>query len=146
MEFDRFKMHHRVFVLGIISLFLGICCIAFAIFLIPYTLLQIDYSVPLIFFQASSVIEHFFSVSDVSAQSGMVYFIILMGLLLLIVAEMISNYIDNQLYKVAKTGVSEEVKKARSESWYTILLTLFFIFLAIFGLKVFHWTISSTSA
>ena len=146
MEFDRYSTHHRIFIFGIICLFCGICCIALAIFLIPYTLFQIDYSVPLIFFQASDVIEQYFSVTYASAQSGMIYFIIFFGLLFLIIAEMISNYIDNQLYKIRKVGVSEEVRRARSESWYTTLVVLFVIFLAVIGLKLFQWSISSPHA
>lgn len=144
MEFDRYSSHHHIFILGIICLFMGICCLAFAIFLIPYTLFQIDYSLPLIFFQASDAIERYFSITDVSAQSGMIYIIIFIGLLLLIIAEIISNYIDNQLFKVRKIGVSEEVRRARSESWHTTLVVLLVIFLAIIGLKLFQWTISSS--
>jgi hypothetical protein len=146
MEFDRYSKHHRLFVIGIICLFSGLCCLAFAIFLIPYTLFKIDYSVPLIFFQISSVLEDYFSINDTNAQSGLLYFIILIALLLLLIADMISNYIDNEYYKIQKGEVSEEVRRARSESWRTTLVVLFVIFLSIIGLKLFQWTISSPHA
>ena len=144
MEFDRYSKHNRLFVMGIICLFAGVCCLAFAIFLIPYTVFKIDYSVPLIFFQISCVLENYFSINDVSAQSGILYFIILIALLLLLIAEMISNYIDNEYYKIQKLEVSEEVRRARSESWRTTLVVLFVIFLSIIGLKLFEWTISGS--
>lgn len=146
MEQDRYLNHQGLFITGIICLFLGVCCVAFAIYLVPYTLFKIDYGVPLIFFQLSDVLEHYFLISDASAQSGIVYFIIFFGIFLLLIAEFISNHIDNELYKIRKAGVSEAVKRARSESWYTALVVLFVIFLAIIGLKLFEWTIASSQA
>jgi hypothetical protein len=146
MEFDRYQKHHRIYIAGIICLFMGICCIALAIFLLPYTIFNLEYSVPLIFFQTADVLQHYFSISDVNAQQGLVYIIIGVGLLLLLIAELISNYIDNELYKIRKAQASAEVIKARSESWQTTLVVLFVIFLVIIGLKLFEWTISAPQA
>ncbi len=147
MEDDRFQKHHVLYVVGLLSLLLGLGSLAFGLFLLPYLWFGYQYDTPefIMFWQEWMRVEWGYTSADAAKVILFTFFgsAVLCGL----VAYVSSSRIDKDIFK-DKEPFSETdssfLKPSTRESM-GLGLKILLIMVLVFGLAAgFEWLIASS--
>lgn len=155
MEYDRFKINSKLYVLGMISLVLCLGLSLLTLYLSPYLIWELHYNVPEFVSTLSSTLQDDYNYS-VPASKIIIWllFFVPAGITGL-VAYFISNYIDNKLYmneiiKEPKNPLNKENELQEKESalffGFKILSLIILILFIIFLLGLFIQSTQPRSA
>lgn len=146
MEQSRYQHYHGLYILGFICLLLGFFFLGMAIYLVPLVVFNININMPISFFKLTVWLHDTFLMNEVDAAWMILEVFFALGVLFLVIAQIVSNYIDNHLLKYHKVEDPEvllEKEKDLVEVKHMVLILLVAILLVLAGLKIFEATISS---
>lgn len=150
MEYDRFEHHPILFVMGLLSLMIGLLMVVFCIYLLPHIFFSWDYSLPLTWYQWSQLIQNKYMLSLETAEKWFFMSLLIFGFVLLFIAEWISNYIDSRELKVKvmkeELDVSLDPLQQRGEGWRIFLLVALILLITIFGVRLLEWSITLSTS
>ena len=149
MEADRFGMNRKYFIIGIICLCLGIFLFVFSFYTFPFLVFKWHYKVPEYFLMFHSYLQLTYNLESKAA--GWLIFLGLFfpSIVLFIVADILSNKIDGEIYRdyVEDETLSKSKKRSRvgeSESKGLVLRITVIIILVFIASEFFQWAISTT--
>jgi hypothetical protein len=146
MEQSRYQQYHRIYILGFFCLLCGLFFLGMGIYLVPLVVFNYNIDVPAFYFDLTVWLNETFFINEVNASWMLLEICFALGLLFLVVAQIISNYIDNHLLKYQKVEDPQrllEKEKDLVEVKHMVLILLVAILLVLVGLKIFEATISS---
>lgn len=150
MEYDRFEHHPILFVMGLLSLMIGLLMVVFCIYLLPHIFFSWDYSLPLTWYQWSQLIQNKYVLSLETAEKWFFMSLLILSFVLLFIAEWISNYIDSRELKVKvmkeELDVSLDPLQQRGEGWRIFLLVALILLITIFGVRLLEWSITLSTS
>ena len=123
MEPDRYKINHKLYILGIICLVVALSLFSFSLFIAPFLLWQLDYDVPELIINLITLFEGKYEYGAGSSKLlvWMIFFV--PSLITGFFAYYISNRIDSEIYKSeiprryeGKMPISAEISKQIRES------------------------------
>lgn len=149
MEPDRYRANHKLYVLGIISLLLSLSLLAFSLYITPRLLLGWKYDSPEFLMHMIDWLQRNYQFTEVAAAKIILLMFFILALLFGIMAYIISNRVDNQIYGIEepKESVIEQVASRRniSESMGFGLKVFLIIIVVILLAILFEWTLRSTA-
>lgn len=130
MEYDRYQENRFVYIVGIISLILSMSLFTLTLYIIPYLVFGITYSMPEFIPNWQQYLLNVYEFTNAGA--SWIIFVVLLSLSLFtaLIAFLASNKIDNHLYGIKKTE-EEQTKVARQES-INLIAKIALIVLTIF--------------
>jgi hypothetical protein len=146
MEQSRYQQYHRLYILGFFCLLFGFFFLGMSIYLAPLVIFNYNVDVPTSYFELTVWLQDTFFLSEVDAGWMILEICFALGLLFLVIAQIVSNYIDNHLLKYHKVEDPQrllEKEKDLVEVKHMVLILLVAILLVLVGLKIFEATISS---
>lgn len=151
MEYDRFEKHQGLYLIGIFSLIIGLMLIVFGIFCIPHVMFKLNYSIPLTFYSFSQKVQTHYGLTEIDAEWMIVGGLVFSGLVLLLIAEIISNHIEKTQFRKQKIYFDKQEKlKEDLPSWVEQkeggrigLIVFIILLLAVGGIKLLEWSVSS---
>ena len=150
MEADRYQKNHTLFIVGMISLLIGLCFMVFGLYLFPNLIFGWRYEVPGFIPVVKEWLQSSYHYSEAGAAQFIFFFLFLIGLLLIIVAYFSSNRIDDEIYHVeletAEEMEKEEKPKEVNHEGMKFGMEMLLIVLAVFLLGgLFEWLIYTPS-
>lgn len=146
MEQSRYQQYHGLYILGFVCLLLGFFFLGMGLYLVPLVVFNININVPISFFQLTVWLHDAFLMNEINAAWMILEIFFALGLLFLVIAQVVSNYIDNHLLKYRRVENPEvllEKEKDLVEVKHMVLILLVAILLVLAGLKIFEATITS---
>jgi hypothetical protein len=146
MDQSRYEKYHRLYILGTISLVLGVVCLGTSLYLLPLLLFGINVNMPLSFFKFLNWLNEEFRLSDHDALKMSWEMLTGLGILFLLIANIFSNYIDNHILKYKKIenpDLVREKEKDLVEVKHIVLILVTVILFVLAGLKLFEAGITS---
>ena len=144
MEADRYQKNHTLFIVGMISLLIGLCFMVFGLYLFPNLIFGWRYEVPGFIPVVKEWLQSSYHYSEAGAAQFIFFFLFLIGLLLIIVAYFSSNRIDNDIYsaELKAEAPPRKIKNSGISDAQRLALKILFISLLVFiFIKVFEWLI-----
>jgi len=114
MEQDRYKGHHKLYILGIVCLVLCLSLFFFSMYVLPFLLWGINYDVPGFVIDISTFFETVYRFSSTASSLLTWLFFFVPSLITGFISYYVSNHIDNQLL-----GMSYGIEEAE-DSWQLI--------------------------
>ncbi|TAL60575.1 MAG: hypothetical protein EPN84_09270 [Legionella sp.] len=145
MEYDRYKAHHKLYIIGILSLLGCLSLLLFSLYILPYMVWGDYYDVPEF---VVSLIAFFEDLKYSSASSHFIVWLLffLPALICGLISYYVSNYIDDELFDIKpETPEKDNYEKQRLKRLerresanlsLKILGLMFLIFLAIFLIQL----------
>ena len=111
MEFDRYQDHHKLYILGLISLLFCLSLLFFSLYISPFLIWKLDYQVPDLVTALITFFEESYEFSEIKSRwiVGLLFFI--PGLITGYISYYVSNAIDNEIYKSDLTTTENEAEK-----------------------------------
>jgi hypothetical protein len=147
MEQSRYQPFNRLYILGLLCLLLGFFSLGFALYLFPMVFLNIQVDAPLFLYKLLAWVQQEYYLLQDKALSLIWGFFLCLGLILILIADLTSNYIDNQLLRIKKqteTYVSEDEKEMIQTKHIVIILCIV-ILLVLGAMKIFEVSIVTSS-
>lgn len=149
MEKSRYQENRKLFLMGMILMVTGLFSVGVGLYLIPFVMFNNINGIPLFVFEFINWLQDTYGMTPSSGAWSIWGFFVMFGVICFVVAELISNHIDNQLLELnpddLKTPVSEEQRQKSQES----RKTFFFVFIAVgtilVVLKLVDWMLSTQS-
>ena len=145
MEQDRFSHNQKLYILGMICLMISLGLFVFSLYILPFFIWELNYNVPYFILALLNLFQEEYGYS-IEASKTMVWLIFFIPSTITgLISYVVSNYIDNQIYKKEQENEEEqgklynqEKRRARRESMVFALkilgLMILFVFL-IFSLQ-----------
>lgn len=145
MEQSRYQSFHYLYIFGLIALILGLFALGFSLYLFPLVFLDIQINLPLIIYRFINWFQDEYYLLQDKVFMLIWGFFICTGLILLLIADLVSNYIDNQLLKLKKEEQpnTPEQEKDLIETKHVLMILCIAVLLVLGGIKIFEITISS---
>ena len=145
MEQSRYQENHGLYIFGLICLSLGLIFLGVTLYLVPLILFHWNVGVPVQYFIFIEWLHHDFELNEVSASWILWDFFLAFGLIFMVIADVISNYIDNHLLRYRKNidpilALSKE--KDLMEVKHIVLILIVAIILILAGLKIVEASIT----
>lgn len=139
MEQDRYQQNSLVFIIGMISLLLCLCFLAFSFYILPYLLFSWVYSVPGLILFMREWFRELFNFTENGASWLVFLSFFLPALIFGYISQLSSNYIDDRIYRIKESTPlhTEEIKKDVQETLgfglklFLLILLVFVVVLAI---------------
>ena len=145
MEQSRYQGNHWLYITGLICLSLGLIFLGVTIYLAPLILFHWNVDVPMQYFIFIEWLHHDFELNEASASWIFWDFFLVLGLLFMIIADVISNYIDNHLLRYRKKidpALALSKEKDLMEVKHIVLILIVTIILVLAGLKIVEASIT----
>lgn len=147
MEPDRYQKNHTLFLVGMISLMVGLILLLLSLYLLPNLLFGWQYSTPIFVTYVNEWLRATYEIPSQAAAK--IIFLVLLGLSLIfiVVAYFSSNRLENEIYQ-DELGETEQpiVKKEEPSEGKSLTLKILLIIFAIFVLgTLFEWLINNNS-
>lgn len=147
MEKSRYQENRKLFLTGMILMVTGLFSVGIGLYLIPFVMFNNINGIPLFVFEFVNWLQDTYRMSPSSSAWSIWGFFIIFGVLCFVIAELISNHIDNKLLKInpddLKTPITEEQRQKSQESKKTFFLVFLAIGLILIALKLMDWMIST---
>ena len=145
MEQSRYQENHWLYIVGLICLSLGLIFLGVTLYLAPLVLFHWNVDIPVQYFIFIEWLHHDFELNEVSASWILWDFFLAFGLIFMVIADVISNYIDNHLLRYRKNidpilALSKE--KDLMEVKHIVLILIVAIILILAGLKIVEASIT----
>jgi NhaP-type Na+/H+ or K+/H+ antiporter len=151
MEYDRFAHHHVLYIGGLIALVFGIVGIVGTVYFLPYIFFDWPYAIPPEFYSLAQKLQTNYLLTKSTAELSLVGGLFFLGLLFLLIAELISNYLDQHEFRLHKVEISKKIReeehdefKKKSDTWKIFLVVLMILLIAVLSIRLLEWSISST--
>ncbi|PJD90727.1 MAG: hypothetical protein CK424_08650 [Legionella sp.] len=149
MEPDRYQQSHFSYIAGVCCLFLSLGLFAFSLYLLPYLFFDWQYNVPQMITDFSAMLQSNYAMSTNGIAWVICLGLFLPAVILFIVADVLSNKIDKQIYgmqpeKKPKTTSPIE-GPATTESKGLVFKIVMMIVVIFIVAQFFHWVISSST-
>lgn len=154
MEADRFGHNQKHYIVGIICLIISLALFAFSFFIFPYLIFGWRYSVPSLVIIFRSTMQTAYDLAPVAAGWFIFLGIFLPGVILAVIADILSNKIDTEIH-VSKSererGTVEDtptktkrLKVGEQESKGLVLKIFMIIILVFVASQFFQWALSTS--
>jgi hypothetical protein len=146
MDQSRYEKYHGLYIVGTIGLIVGIICLGFGLYMLPMILFGINVNLPFYFFKFFNWLSEEFRMSDMDAIKMTWEIMTGLGILCLVIANVMSNYIDNHLLKykrIENPDLVREKEKDLIEVKHVVLILATAILFVLAGLKLFEKGITS---
>lgn len=146
MEPDRFQHNNKYYIVGIICLVGGLSLFAFSAYILPFLLFNWHYTMPDFISIWLNDIQTIYQLSAMAAAWLILLGFFLPGIILVVIADILSNRIDNQIHGLQhakvrpKTTTNLDQAESRSLTFRIVLIIIIVFILA----RLFQWTISAT--
>jgi hypothetical protein len=100
MESDRYQQNSKLFIIGILCLFGSIACIGFGLYIAPPLFWGIHYAIPEFPYTAANYLQEEYHLTAIGSIWLVFLSFIVPGLLMGLIAYLISNRIDNAIYHI----------------------------------------------
>ncbi len=145
MEYDRYQVNSRLFILGMVCLGASICLILFSLYILPGLIGGLVYNIPEFLFHWVDWFQRRFDLSNTAASWIVLLLFFIPGLLFAMIAYYSSNKIDDQIYGLEPPEIEEievlspreRIRKRESRTFVFKLLIL--ILLVLVFAAVFEW-------
>lgn len=146
MEYDRFEHHPVLFILGMFSLILGLLMVGFSIYILPHIMFSWDYAIPLEWFNWTQKLQSYYALLPETAEKWFFMSMLILGLLCLLMAEWIANFLDVHELKMRHMLREEETKEPelvqeKKDTWRIFLVVALILLITIFGVRLLEWSI-----
>lgn len=98
MESDRYQLHPRTYVLGMVCLLLSMSLLLFSLYLVPYVIWQFNYDLPGWIFSWFETLKEMFLTTDTITRLLVWLSFVIPGLICGFFAWLASNQIDDELH------------------------------------------------
>lgn len=150
MEQDRFSHNQKLYILGMVCLLLSLGLFVFSLYIIPFFIWDLNYNVPYFILALLNLFQEEYDYS-IAASKVIVWFIFFIPSIVTgLVSYVVSNYIDNQIYKAEQKNeenqgnlYKQEKGIMRQESVAFSLKILGLMILFIFLIFLFQYLIQS---
>jgi len=145
MEQSRYQENHGLYIVGLICLTLGLLFLGVTLYLAPFIFFHWNIDIPMNFFMVIEWLHHDFELNEASAAWIFWDFFLVMGLIFMIIADVISNYIDNHLLRYRKKldpALALSKEKDLMEVKHMVLILIVAMILVLAGLKIVEATIT----
>ncbi|AUH73092.1 hypothetical protein [Legionella sainthelensi] len=150
MEQDRFSHNQKLYILGMVCLLLSLGLFVFSLYIIPFFIWDLNYNVPYFILALLNLFQEEYNYS-VEASKVIVWFIFFIPSIVTgLISYVVSNYIDNQIYKAEQKNEEnqgnlyrQEKRIMRRESVAFSLKILGLMILFIFLIFLLHYLIQS---
>ncbi|ARB91298.1 hypothetical protein [Legionella longbeachae] len=150
MEQDRFSHNQKLYILGMICLLLGLGLFVFSLYIIPFFIWDLNYNVPYFILALLNLFQEEYNYS-IEASKVIVWLIFFIpGIVTGLISYVVSNYIDNQIYKAEQKSeenqgnlYNQEKRIVRQESIFFSLKILGLMILFVFLIFLFQYLIQS---
>ena len=147
MEPDRFQQNHKYYIIGIICLVFGLGMFALSVYILHYLAFDWHYTVPDFIVSWRAWLQNTYDASQ-TAGSWLVFLILFIpAIVLIIVADILSNRIDNQIYGITDKPAHNKRRSDlsdRRESKSLTLRIIVIIILVFIAAEFFQWAITTT--
>ena len=106
MEPDRYKQNHMAYVIGLICLLSSIGLFAFSLFLMPYLFFDWHYNVSGFVIEFTTMLQEHYGLSKSGVAWAVCFALDFPAVILFLVADILSNRIDKQIYGLANSRPS----------------------------------------
>ncbi len=148
MEADRFGQNKVFFIVGIITLVLGLILFIISFYILPNLVFDWRYHIPVVISIFADYLQATYQLKSTAA--GWLVFLGIFGtsIFLFIIADIISNKIDSEVYKdyyadnnLQAVKKNKYVGEEQDSKWlvFKIILIIIIVFVAS---QVFQWAIS----
>jgi hypothetical protein len=147
MEYDRFEKHHILYLIGLISLILACISIGLGLYCLPYVLFNFIYSMPWTFFSVSEYIQKFYGIHAEKSGLMIIGILIFIGMVFILVAELISNYIERKDLGFKQENFQEELPQwvEPQNGMRNTVLVILILMLAVGAVNLLEWSVSSNT-
>jgi hypothetical protein len=147
MEQDRYKQNHFLYIAGMFSLIISLGLFAFSLFLIPHLIFGWHYNVPDFLIDLIAMFENDYEMSTAKVKWLLFLVLDVPAVVLFIVADVLSNKIDNKIYKANRSATQSPTRKMDGQSGLresgVLFLRMTMIVIVVFAVAgFFQWTIS----
>ena len=144
MEQDRYKKNHFSYIAGMLSLITSLVLFACSLFLIPNLIFGWHYALPGFLIELMAMLENDYGMTPSSINWLLCGVLVIPGVVLFIMADILSNKIDNEIYEVNRFVPEAQTKKKDGNSGLEESGGLFFrmtmIVIVVFLVAgVFQW-------
>ena len=140
MEQSRYKPFHRLYIIGLLCLICGLGTLGFALYLFPMVFLNIQVNAPLFLYSLLEwVQQQYFFLQD-KALTLIWGFFLCLGLTLILIADLISNFIDNQLLRIKKQTEldNDEIEKDVIQTKHILIILCIVVLIVLGAMKIFE--------
>jgi hypothetical protein len=152
MEPDRYQQHHVAYISGLFCLFASIGLFAFSLFLLPYLFFDWQYNVPDFVITFSTKLHEKYALSSSGVAWAICFALDFPAVILFVIADVLSNRIDNQIYGIQSqqaTSLDNQDRSAVKQSSNTesrkLIFKIVLLILIIFIVSQFFHVVISTN-
>lgn len=148
MEPDRFLQNQKSYIIGIVCLVVSLGMFAFSLYVFPFLIFGWHYGIPSFLSIWMISLQDYYHLSETAASWLIFLGLFLAGVFLAIIADVLSNQIDNQIYGISPDKSVKKVKKpnpSNTETKGLVFKLLIIMLLVFFVAEFFQWAISSPS-
>ncbi len=144
MEQDRYKKNHFSYIAGMLSLITSLGLFAFSLFLIPNLIFGWHYALPGFLIDLMAMLESDYGMGPSSVNWLLFGILDLPAVVLFIMADILSNKIDNEIYEVNRfvpeAQTRKNVENSDLEESGGLFLRMTMIVIVVFLVAgVFQW-------
>lgn len=147
MEVERFEKNRNLFIIGIVCLVLGLIFFILSFYTLPNLIFNWRYQIPTFIALLSGFLQANYNLQPKAAGWLIFLGIFAVSIILFIIAEVMSNKIDDKLYKdyyseksinkIQKNRINEE-----QDSRALVFKIIFIIILVFIASQLFQWAIT----
>ena len=145
MEHNRYQGNHWLYITGLICLSLGLIFLGLTLYLSPLILFHWNINVHVQYFIFIEWLHHDYELNEVSASWILWDFFLAFGLIFMVIADVISNFIDNNLLRYRKKIdpiLALSKQKDLMEVKHIVLILIVAIILVLASLKIVEASIT----
>lgn len=147
MEPDRYKQSHFSYIAGMFCLIASIGLFAFSLFLFPYFIFEWHYDIPSFMIDLTTMLETEYGMPSPSVKWLLFSVLDIPAVVLFIIADILSNKIDDQIYEDNRFVSTSRSRKAVANSGLGessgLFVRMVMIVIVVFIIAgFFQWAIS----
>ncbi len=145
MEPDRYQKNHLLFILGIIFLLSSLILVAFSFYILPHLLWEWHYDVPEFISFWREALRERYNFTLLGASIAIFLIFISLSFICGYFSYLISNYIDNKIYDIAKPKAKKIALGRELKTSIAFGAKIFgLMLLVIMVVFMLHWLFSIT--
>ena len=143
MEADRYQKNHKLFIVGIFSLVLGLSFLGFSLYMLPHLLFGWRYDIPGFIMFWREWLQSEYNYTEPGASKILFLFFFGFAAIFVVIAYLSSSRLDSQILSGELQDTNKPVKlKAETREGLGLGLKIFFIIIVIFLVgALFQWSI-----
>ncbi len=145
MEPDRYQHSHKHYIIGIVCLVISLGLFATSIYILPYLWFGWHYNMPEFILNWLNSLQSDYQFKSASASWLIFLGFFLPALIFAIVADIMSNRIDNEIHGITPKKTVRQPQAPRDKESSSLALRIILIVILVFlAAELFQWAISTT--